>query len=101
MFSKKQNCTEYNIIVLSNARKSLYKLPSHEKLKIINKLDLLITNQDTLNIKKLKNFNNLYRIKSGDYRIVYKNDTNQKKFFIIIICHRQNVYKILKKILIK
>ena len=92
------NFSNYKVILVGLARKNLQKIPSQEKLKIFRKLNLLTTNQNTLDIKKLKNFQTHYRIRSGDYRIIYKNDTKKQEFLIALICHRQEVYKFLKNL---
>jgi mRNA interferase RelE/StbE len=44
------------------------------------------------NIKKLKGFNDHYRIRVGDYRIGVKID--KKKVYFVIFEHRKDIYKI-------
>lgn len=88
--------SRYKVTLLSSARKNLRKIPFQDQLKILKKLDLLKENQELLNIKKLKGFQELYRIRSGDYRIIYKKDSTNLAFIIAVICHRQEVYKLLK-----
>ncbi|MFH0898482.1 MAG: type II toxin-antitoxin system RelE/ParE family toxin [bacterium] len=87
------NFLHYKVVLLNSARKNLQKIPHQERLKILKKLDLLIGEQVSLNIKKLRSFQDLYRIRSGDYRIIYKNDSKKQIFLIAIICHRKEVYK--------
>ncbi len=42
--------------------------------------------------KKLRGYP-LYRIRVGDYRIIYSVDEDSKTVYIIRIGHRENVYK--------
>lgn len=86
----------YKLILLNTSRKSLFKLPKKDQSKILEKLELLENNkQDLLDIKKLKNFKTLYRIRSGDYRIIYSKDDKKKEFIVTLICHRKEAYKLL------
>ncbi|MFA5074789.1 MAG: type II toxin-antitoxin system RelE/ParE family toxin [Candidatus Babeliales bacterium] len=86
----------YKVILLNTLRKSLFKLPKKDQSKILEKLESLENNeQDLLDIKKLKNFKTLYKIRSGDYRIIYNKNDNKKEFVVTLICHRKEVYKLL------
>jgi len=88
----------YKVILQSNAHKTLKNIAKQERIKIINKLDLLISNPETLNIKKLQGFKDLYRIKSNDYRIIYTPNHDTKTLLVAIIGHRKDVYKIIKNL---
>ena len=47
-----------------------------------------------INIKKLKGkYNEIYRIRIGDFRMFYKIDENKKIIFIINIENRKDAYK--------
>jgi mRNA-degrading endonuclease RelE of RelBE toxin-antitoxin system len=74
----------------------MQKIPPKERAKILKKLDLLITNHQVLDIKKLQDFQTLYRIQCGNYRIVYSRQCTEQTFLVALICHRQDVYKQLK-----
>jgi len=43
--------------------------------------------------KKLSGSTGLYRIRQGDYRIIYTVDTAQKQINIILIRHRKESYR--------
>lgn len=63
---------DFQIIWLKNAHKTLNALPNKEQEKIVKKISSLKDNINTLHIKKLTGFTDMYRIKSPDYRVIYK-----------------------------
>ena len=94
----KQPFDGYSVLFLFNSRKHLEKLPRDIIAKIIKHIELLLKKQEVLDIKKLQNAHNCYRIRSGDYRIVYKPIAEKKTIYIVIIAHRNEVYKKLKAV---
>ena len=67
--------------------------PIKEKLKPI--LGKLKDNPFSIPYKKLKGKENLFRIRIGDYRLIYSIDKKKKKIYLIRILHRQKAYKTL------
>jgi len=66
-------------------------------LRLLAELLLLIENLAVDprpdNCKKLKGQANNWRIKIGDYRVIYSVDDDCRIVEIIIICHRSQAYK--------
>lgn len=53
--------------------KFLAKLNTHESLKVLNAIaDILSGRTATYNLKKLKGYNDVYRVRVGTIRIIYK-----------------------------
>lgn len=75
------------------AYKHASKLPKKDKLRVIEKIENVICDFSSLDIKKIKGNTDLYRIRSGDYRIVYKALKIKKIIFIAAIVHRKEVYR--------
>ena len=69
----------YRIIIKKPAKKFIDKLPKNEKLRIIKAIEKLPEGED---IKKLKGHDNIYRLRVGDYRILY---TVDNEFIVIVI----------------
>jgi mRNA interferase RelE/StbE len=62
----------YSIFFKETARKELYSLPDKMTKKIISAIDNLSDNPRPVGVKKLKGQGeNLYRIRVGDYRVLY------------------------------
>ena len=85
----------YRIQLSNRAKKSIQKFPPKDRLALLDKLDLLLSRTDSLDIKKLMAYDNLYRVRSGDYRIIYKLDTAKKTIIVLLVAHRKEVYKLL------
>lgn len=75
--------------------KSLKKLKNPELFSkveaLIHKLELLEDIKDLNSIKKLKGFQNYYRLRIGDYRLGLELVTD-KEVILIILAHRKDIY---------
>jgi mRNA interferase RelE/StbE len=47
--------------------------------------------------KPLQGFKNLFRLRLGDYRLVFNRDDENKKILFILFAHRKDIYRHLKK----
>jgi len=85
----------YHVEITKSAAKEFKKLPNPIKEKIKEVTCLLAQNprSDFLNIKKMKGTQDLYRIRVGDYRVVYEVFDNKFIIVIIKLGHRKEVYK--------
>ena len=87
-------CIGYTIIFYEDAKKDLRKIDNQSISKILNKIKELVTNNlSGLNIKKLKSKNLLYRLRVGNYRIVYSIKHEKIIVYVIAIGHRKDIYK--------
>ncbi|QUS60092.1 type II toxin-antitoxin system RelE/ParE family toxin [Synechocystis sp. PCC 7339] len=82
----------YRIEVLKSAQKSFSKLPKDIQARIVQKIDNLAINPYPTDTKKLKNGNGLFRVRVGDYRIIYKVQDNELVILIVKVAHRREVY---------
>ena len=82
----------YTVVLASSAERELKKLPSTLVARILPRLELLASNPRPAGCKKLHSGDREWRIRVGDYRIVYTID--DKKFMIEVtrIRHRSEVY---------
>jgi mRNA interferase RelE/StbE len=84
----------YKIAIENKALAELAILPKKIQRQIANKIDRLSTNARPSGCKVLKMGKSpLYRIRSGDYRIVYQIRENQVLILVVRIAHRKDVYK--------
>lgn len=82
----------YKIIVKKKAQKFIDKLPEKEKIRIVSEIQRLPNGED---IKPLKGHKGLYRLRVGNYRIIYTVDHGQLIVFVIDADNRGDVYKTL------
>ena len=84
----------YEVEIAENAEKFLKKIPKKDRTKIIEKIDSLMTDPMPVDNKKLHGRNQaLYRIRSGDYRIVYTIKSDILLILVIEIGHRKDIYR--------
>jgi mRNA interferase RelE/StbE len=67
-----ESIMSFTIQVKKSALKELYKLPKDISQQIAHAINDLGKNPRPNGCKKLKGPDNLYRIRSGDYRVVYQ-----------------------------
>lgn len=61
----------YRVEFTKQAIKQLNALPMQEKQRLESKIDALASEPRPLGVKKLKGEADLYRIRVGNYRVVY------------------------------
>lgn len=83
----------YKIEYSKEIEKDLSKIPKKDILKIRDKIVSLSKNPRSQNTTDLKGKKNFYRIRSGDYRIIYQILDDRLIVFIVRIAHRKDVYR--------
>ena len=83
----------YRIEIKSSAAKELEKLPRQMIPKVVDAIKGLAENPYPQGVRKLAGFEHTYRVRVGDYRILY--DVLDKRLVveIIRIRHRKDAYK--------
>ncbi len=84
------------IVLSPKAEKILSKLPKIDQIAIFRKIRLIPNIESIQNEEKLKGFQNIYRIRIGDYRIVYRKTSSE--IYIVLIGHRKEIYDLLKQL---
>ncbi len=82
----------YKIKIKQSAVKELYKLPQQVLTKILKKIEDLEGNPRPKGVIKLTN-RELYRIRYGNYRILYTIDDDALIIQIVKIGHRRDIYR--------
>ena len=79
------------IKIQESAKKDLKKLPKQDALKILKEIEKLENFPHISNIKKLKNFYPPFRLRVGNYRILF--DVEDDVLIVVNIKHRKESYK--------
>lgn len=85
------------IIFTPKAKKDIKKLHKVSQILIIEKLKKVEAGTFTTSIEKLVRYKNAFRIRVGNYRVVYR--IIGRKIYIVLIGHRKDIYLKLKKLL--
>lgn len=83
----------YKIQWKNSAKKELKKLDKQIILRILQAIEKLATNPYSSGSKKLMGSESIYRIRVGDYRIIYNIQSSVLTIVIIKIGHRREVYR--------
>jgi mRNA interferase RelE/StbE len=82
----------YRIIVKKSVSKDLKKLPKKEIQRILTAIQGLSENPRPSQAKKLSG-QERYRLRQGDYRILYSIEDNQLIVCVVKVRNRRDVYK--------
>ena len=85
----------YSISFRSSADKDLRALSKKLVSRVVEKLEGLREEPFPREAVKLSGVERLYRVRVGDYRIVYEVDTQEKQIIIYYIRHRREIYRAL------
>jgi mRNA interferase RelE/StbE len=73
--------------------KDLDKIPEEDVKKILRLIEELSSNPRPPSSKKLSGKASFYRIRQGDYRIIYEMKSRAREIRIILIRHRSEAYR--------
>jgi len=82
----------YKLFIKRSAAKELENLPARQGGRIARKIQALGGNPRPQGSEKLSG-EDLYRIRQGDYRILYGIDDTALSIVVIRIGHRRDVYR--------
>ena len=83
---------KYKIRVKKSAEKELGKLPKKELIKILNNIEDLSDNPHPVGSIKLTS-EEKYRIRVGNYRVLYKVEDDILTVFVVKVGHRKQIYR--------
>jgi mRNA interferase RelE/StbE len=83
----------YRVEFSKRAEKQFKKLPSQVQQRLRLQIDALSENPHPAGVKKLEGEDNQYRIRVGNYRIVYAVQEAVLLVILLRIGHRREVYR--------
>ena len=86
----------YQILFKPAAERDLRKLPRSVQRQLAARIDDLARDPRPSGCKKLEGMENLYRIRSGDYRILYTIHEKTITVLVVGIAHRRDAYRKLR-----
>lgn len=82
----------YKITISSSAERQLKKLPAPAQIKISRVILGLAVNPYMNGCKKLAGYKDIWRIRIGDYRVLYSVDKKIVTVIVLKIGHRKEIY---------
>ena len=84
---------DYTITFARSARKELEKLPADIAGRILRKIEALAANPRLPGVIKLQGSKNFWRLRVGDYRVVYSTNDFSRAVDVAVVRHRRDVYR--------
>ncbi len=82
----------YSVVLPRHCQKALDRLPDEVAERILKKLATLETAPRNPDAKKLKG-RPAWRVRVGDYRVIYEIDDSLRQVLVIVVGHRREVYR--------
>ena len=83
----------YKVIVKPSADKALSKLPVDIQRRIVGASDALALDPRPHGVVKMAGDDNLWRVRMGEYRIVYEIHDGRLIVLVLRVAHRREVYR--------
>ena len=83
----------FNIIIKPSAERELRKLPKHILSEVSKLFSEFAEHPYPRRVEKLSGGEELYRIRVGEYRVVYNIDLKIRVITIYRVRHRKDVYR--------
>ena len=83
----------YRVELKPSAAKALARLPRRDQRRVARKIDALAENPRPNAARKLSGADALYRVRAGDYRILYQVQDDVLLVLVVRIGHRRDVYR--------
>jgi mRNA interferase RelE/StbE len=84
----------YKVNPKPSVEKDLRSLPKSAVIRVVKSLELLAENPFPRQALKLEGGEQLYRLRVGDYRVVYSVNQRIREVVIHYVRHRREVYRI-------
>lgn len=86
--------TPYLVIFTPEAEGDLEKVEPQVAQRILTKVGWLAAKYESLDHKPLSGeFKGLFRLRVGDYRVIYSVDSSSRRINILLVGHRRDIYK--------
>ena len=83
----------YKIEISASAEKYIKKIPKKDLAKVIKAIQILGINPYPEGCRKLQGHEDVYRVRQGNYRIIYEVEDKKLIILVLKIGHRKDIYK--------
>ncbi len=83
----------YEVYLEKSAEKDLRRLTSENFYRIVPSIRALAENPRPIGCRKLSGSRNDWRIRVGNYRVIYEMDDEEKAVRVMRVRHRREAYK--------
>ena len=83
---------KYTVEISAPVRKQMKRMPNSDKKKILDKIDSLSDDPRPYGYKKLFYYTDFFRVRVGNYRIIYTIQDEQLVVVIVEVTDRRDAY---------
>jgi mRNA interferase RelE/StbE len=84
---------DYSVVFARSASKELRSLDSQVALRILKRVEALSKNPRPAGVVKLEGATDLWRIRVGEWRVVYRMADRERIVDVIAVRHRREAYR--------
>lgn len=84
---------DYQIEVSATAEKQLRKLETPNQLRIISAIRKLAIDPRPKGVRKLRGYDDVYRLRTGRFRIIYSVEDQRLVIIVLKLGHRKAAYR--------
>ena len=84
---------DYRVTFARSARKELENLDRQLALRILERIEGLTTESRPPGVRKLRGAKDLWRLRVGDYRVIYTIDDDARVLDVVAVRHRSEAYR--------
>lgn len=85
------------VILSPRAEKQLKALSKVDQVAVARKIRLIRGEKASVKPEKLQGYRNIYRVRVGRYRIVYR--LTREQVYVVLIGHRRDIYQVVRRLL--
>lgn len=85
--------TRFRIDLTGTAKRQLRRIDIQHQRRLATAIDALATDPFPPGVKRLISSNALWRIRVGDYRVIYEVHQAEIRLLVVRIAHRKDVYR--------
>ena len=84
---------DYTVVFARSARKELQNLDPQVARRILKQIEALVANPRPSGVVKLEGASDLWRIRVGEWRVVYRIADRDRLVDVIAVRHRRDAYR--------
>jgi len=84
---------DYGVVFARSARKELQNLDPQVARRVLRQIEALVANPRPSGVVKLEGATDLWRIRVGEWRVVYRISDRDRLVDVIAVRHRSDAYR--------
>jgi len=85
--------TDYRIELSATAERQIKKLSKKDQRRVIDVVKSLATNPRPRGCRKLQGYDDVYRVRTGVFRIIYSVEYDRLLVLVLKVGHRKSIYR--------